>query len=120
MPPYVLDVRGDMILLDGSVDSISTKLGASPYAADLCHDDLGHLCLRFPIDPIEWHRNIPLMERLFFLQQVGVLFGEDYKLLCSPAEFMRELQYSRVFREPFDSLYRALGGRWGVRTNQPQ
>jgi hypothetical protein len=66
MPPFVLDIRGNMIVFEGSVDRVLPALRSSVYAADLCTDSLGHVCLSFPNEPKDLFHNIPFMERLFF------------------------------------------------------
>jgi hypothetical protein len=38
------------------------------------------------------------------LNDIGILFGEDYKQDYSPAEFMRELQRQYILRKNFKSI----------------
>lgn len=49
--------------------------------------------------------NEDLIEKLFILNKLGVLFGEDYKQMYSPAAFMRELQKREILKKSFTSIY---------------
>lgn len=66
-------------------------------------------------------KSVPLIETLMMLNKAGIVFGEDYKQVYSPAAFMRELQMQGILRESFKSI--AFGikvtGDWIVKENMP-
>ena len=84
-------------------------------------DSYGYSCVRF--DDVERSdlKNISLIELLMQLNELGVVFGEDYKQLCSPAGLMRDLQQEGILRVAFKSI--AFGikkqGDWQVTENLP-
>ena len=45
-----------------------------------------------------------LIEILLFLNDLGVVFGEDYKLPMAPADYMRDLQKRAILQKPFKSI----------------
>ena len=57
-----------------------------------------------------------LDEILLSLNDLGILFGEDYKQAMAPADYMRDLQEKSVLRKPFKSIGWSGPGDFVIRT----
>lgn len=57
-----------------------------------------------------------LDEILLSLNDLGVLFGEDYKQAMAPADYMRDLQEKSVLKKPFKSIGWSGPGDFVIRT----
>lgn len=57
-----------------------------------------------------------LDEILLSLNDLGLLFGEDYKQAMAPADYMRDLQEKSVLNKPFKSIGWSGGGDFVIRT----
>jgi hypothetical protein len=120
MPAYVAIVFSDYVRLHGDVQHLWERLGEAGYRDRLFIDEHGYSAIRFEAGNPH-AKNISLLTLLFLLNDLSIPFGEDYTQLCSPAEFMRELQSGLVLRKAF----RSVGGRhqdpkdWIYRVYEP-
>jgi hypothetical protein len=103
MPAHVAIVFSDYVRLHGGVEQLWQQLREAGYGDRLFIDEHGYSAIRFEAGNPH-ARNISLLTLLFFLSDLGVPFAEDYTQLCSPAEFMRELQSGLVLRKAFRSV----------------
>ncbi len=63
-----------------------------------------YYCVKYDNTVNDHFKNINLIETLMKLNDIGILFGEDYKQHYSPAEFMRELKRQYILRKSFKSI----------------
>lgn len=57
---------------------------------------------------------------LLSLNDLGIIFGEDYKQPMAPADYMRELQKKSILRKPFKSIGWFGPGDFIIRTFKPK
>jgi hypothetical protein len=61
-----------------------------------------------------------LDEILLSLNDLGLLFGEDYKQAMAPADYMRDLQEKSALKKPFRSIGWSGPGDFTIRTFEPK
>ena len=61
-----------------------------------------------------------LDEILLSLNDLGLLFGEDYKQATAPADYMRDLQEKFALKKPFKSIGWSGPGDFVIRTFEPK
>jgi hypothetical protein len=119
-PTYVPIIIPPLIRLAYVTDGIKDKL--RHQGLKVTKDKFSYYCIPYDDSEINDLKNISLVETLMKLNDIGVVFGEDYKQLCSPAELMRELQAERILRKKFKSI--AFGikqfGDWIIKENAEQ
>jgi hypothetical protein len=103
MPVHVAILFGDYVRLHGDTSELWPKLKALGYADRLFIDEGNYWAIRFEQgNPL--NKNISLLTLLFLLNDLNVPFASDFKDICSPAQFMRELQTSLVLKKSFRSV----------------
>jgi len=61
-----------------------------------------------------------LDQLLLFLNDLGIVFGEDCKQAMAPADYMRELQETSILRKPFKSIGWGAPEGFLIRTFEPK
>ena len=56
-------------------------------------------------------------EVLLKLNNLGIIFGEDYKQGWSPADIMRDLQDKGILEHEFKSIYWTGTNQWNIKDN---
>ena len=109
-PPYISLIQDGWIRIQGEFDSI-------PELAKLVAQiPFGYVGVLFA-ERGDYFKNVSLIETLMKVNAIGVAFGEDYKQIYSPAEFMRELQARAILKEDFRSIYWTGLDLWHLKTN---
>jgi hypothetical protein len=120
MPAHVAMIFSDYIRLHGNIGQLWQRLREAGHGDRLFTDEFGYSAIRFEAG-VPHAKNISLLTLLFLLNDAGIPFAEDHTQLCSPAEFMRELQSGLVLRTSF----RSVGARhqdpkdWIYRVHEP-
>ncbi len=99
------------IRLEGDISLIKTGI------FDFSKDPFGYSAISFQESNISYFENVDLIEKLFVLNENGVVFGEDYKQMYSPAEFMRALQVKGILKNNFTSIFWSGPHKWELREN---
>ena len=118
-PAYVSLIQESEIVLSGDVSFVSRELDGSPYYDRAGANANGDFVVDFDREVDSDLENTPLIELCRWLAEHGVLFGEDFKQLCAPAEFMRQLQSQGELTGSFKSIAWFEPGEWRVRLNEP-
>ena len=110
-PPYIPLLQNGWIRIEGDhnqIPSLSDILVPIPfgYRGVLFHEEGPYLT------------NMSLIENLFRLNSMGVVFGEDFKQMYSPAAFMRELQTRAILKTDFISIQWRRKDQWELLTNK--
>ena len=61
-----------------------------------------------------------LNEILISLNDLGILFGEDYKQVMAPADYMRDLQKKSILKKQFKSIGWSGPGDFIIKTFKPK
>jgi hypothetical protein len=120
MPAHVAMIFSDYIRLHGNIGQLWQRLREAGHGDRLFTDEFGYSAISFEAG-VPHAKNISLLTLLFLLNDSGFPLAEDHTQLCSPAEFMRELQSGLVLRTSF----RSVGARhqdpkdWIYRVHEP-
>ena len=113
-PPYVTLIQTDYIQLAGDVNTSRESL------VELGMVDCPNARWRIPFDSsnVNAFEDEALIALVTRLCELNVCFGEDFKQLCSPAAYMRELRSRGILDSPFDCIVFRGPNNWFT-TNTP-
>lgn len=111
VPAYVCLLTGSHVCLSGGVGDLRAPLRNGPLSARLGRE-LGYLSLKFNETSGAHFENADLNGVMLELNRIGLMFGEDYKQGCSPADYMRELHARGILRTPFIAIAWRGPGEW--------
>lgn len=117
-PPYIALIQDGYICIE-NLDR-STKKSIEHKGLPLCRRHSLYHAIRFAETKTGYFENMSLIERLLDLNELGLVFGEDYKQAYSPAEFMRELQSKGILKVGFPSIYWSAPRKWHIKCNEPK
>ena len=100
-PTYIPIILSSCIRLKYVTNDILKKLKKQKLDVVIDND---YYCIKYDDTTKDHFKNINLIETLMKLNDMGILFGEDFKQYFSPAEFMRELQREYILRKSFKSI----------------
>jgi len=88
-PTRVISIESDQIKIRGNINhSIKARLFNELNTYELVNGDL---IVSYKSTNIDAFKDLGLIETLIHIRDIGVPFGEDHKVIYSPAEFIREL-----------------------------
>ena len=102
-PPYVSIIFG----FSHVRVSYSTKAGREAITAaghEIFKDEYCVCNVKIKTGASDKEKKDGLDRLLLCLNDLGIIFGEDYKQAMAPADYMRELQETSILRRPFKSI----------------
>lgn len=111
VPAYICMLTEAHVCLSGGVADVRGPLRNSVLSTRLSRH-LGYLAINFNHTRGISFDNPDLQWVLTELNRLGLLFGEDFKQGCSPAQTMRELQRAGVLRASFGAIAWRGPGEW--------
>lgn len=102
-PPYVsLIFFGSHVKISYSTKAVREAITAAGY--EIFKDEYCVCNVKIETQVADKDREDRLNHLLLFLNDLEIVFGEDYKQAMAPADYMRDLQDRTVLRKPFRSI----------------
>ena len=117
VPAYVCILTVCHACLSGGVGELRMPLRSGNLSTRLGRE-LGYLSIKFNENG-SLNNNLDLQTVMLELNRIGLLFGEDCKQGCSPADYMRGLHARGVLRTPFSSIAWRGPGEWFTTIEAP-
>ena len=108
-PTYITMIRDNEIYLKSLCKGTKIKLKENAI-------DISTKYLVDKVIPIKENKN----ELLIKLNDLGLIFGEDYKQGWSPADIMRDLQDKEELSGSFKSIYWVGQDQWKLKDNKKE
>ena len=106
-PTYITMIQEDTIFLRSLSKAAKDKLKANNI----------QVSTKYLVDKVILIKE-NMNETLIKLNDLGFVFGEDYKQGWSPADIMRDLQEKEELQKPFNSIYWLGPGQWKLKENK--
>jgi hypothetical protein len=114
-PPYVSIIFiSSHVRISQSTKAVREAITAAGYEV---FEDEFSLCNVKINQELPGDKKIELLDKiLMFLNDLDILFGEDYKQMMAPADYMRYLQNKSLLKKPFKSIGWFGPGDFTIRT----
>ena len=119
IPPYVSSISAfSHVKVSYSTKAVREAITAAGH--EIFNDQYCVCNVKIKAGTSDEDRKDRLDELLLCLNDLGIIFGEDYKQAMAPADYMRELQETSILRKPFKSIGWGAPEGFMIRTFEPK
>ena len=119
IPPYVSSISAfSHVKVSYSTKAVREAITAAGY--EIFKDQYCVCNVKIETAAPDEDKKDRLDELLLCLNDLGIIFGEDYKQAMAPADYMRELQETSMLRRPFRSIGWGAPEGFIIRTFEPK